>query len=1134
MKNLSTILALSFAGSALLAALPSTKLAAEWHVPSVGASTSFSLIDEATGAVRIALMDSAGKVVWPHHFATGVPHVSDAAAGIGSDSGELLALTSPSANRVVLLNLDAASPYPQLVSNLAGTGPSGVVRTEDVRDFLLVASSQNGAAVGMLELHENLVGESILSLPPSVSEHAFRRLQPMIQPGSGYALSLVSTTPLSGMTGVSLAIANGAGISLEMKGVFGGTLDFATQIFMISDPATTYTIGHEAGLSTASLMRFSSPLHLGSTLTTYAVTFPYPVAAVMPVPGNGTGPINEGFLIVAADGSEARWMRLNASGTGILNTGHVFPAEAGMVLSGLAVVPGRGLVKLNAAAPGLPSVSYNAYRWDGSSWQETDSGLLPDLGETVSSPASLLYFNANPFRERDARLLGVQTVRDWTSLASYPDGFPASVVRETFDSPAAGLFANGMTTLTPPANASHLIANQAEPGVSIVVLGDFERLLAPDLKVRPESGSYDETFQVTASFDGTRQRLRYRRDGGDWMMFGTAVPVAWTTTLQFMLEDKVTGARGSIVTREYTLAPEAIGDLDSDGDGVPDYVEEYFGLNPFGGADSDGDGISDLDEILQGTNPADPLDFPSGSLNLAPGGGMRIVATATDHATQEIATGEDMVARARDGSLLARAAVGPVAPVLPDGGSRGAVLTSNSPPPFGELIAISTPLYFNVASDGARIGRETIGFIPSDPPTVLDPGFTPSAGMSLADAANGWVTAAITAAANTPLVEKRTQISPASSAVAVLLEELVHRAAASLLDEEHDDPMPLLANFTFMEGRTADAWRTKLSEDDQARLHGNGFSYRAALEQANAAGAAMSQTANSVYQRHASVSESTPGMAMPIDALRIMLRGGNAPTGYSAAVHPMILNNTRTAYQAARDSFGSAFRPRATWEIEITTSPSAPGVYQRVSDLADVVLLHPSGDRFILDQGLGLRPGSRFTVTGFTDTQTRSGLATMEVTSAALSFEPMSSDVDADGNLLDDEWEKFFFGSTGNDAYFQPHGDGYSLLQLFLDGIDPRTGDQPEESAVDLRPQLPIFAPAGEGGYTLDFVFPANYKNRFIFVLERSGTLTPGSFQEVPEVTISLLGGDEFRIQIPAHEAPHGKAFYRVRLGLKP
>ncbi len=51
--------------------------------------------------------------------------------------------------------------------------------------------------------------------------------------------------------------------------------------------------------------------------------------------------------------------------------------------------------------------------------------------------------------------------------------------------------------------------------------------------------------------------------------------------------------------------------LDSDGDGVPDYVEEQQGTGPDDGTDvldSDGDGVPDYVEEQQGMNPEDPSD----------------------------------------------------------------------------------------------------------------------------------------------------------------------------------------------------------------------------------------------------------------------------------------------------------------------------------------------------------------------------------------------------------------------------------------------------------------------------------------------------------------------------------------------
>lgn len=48
---------------------------------------------------------------------------------------------------------------------------------------------------------------------------------------------------------------------------------------------------------------------------------------------------------------------------------------------------------------------------------------------------------------------------------------------------------------------------------------------------------------------------------------------------------------------------------DTDGDGLTDAEEEFYGTNP-NNPDTDGDGWSDYDEIQQGTNPLDPKDYP--------------------------------------------------------------------------------------------------------------------------------------------------------------------------------------------------------------------------------------------------------------------------------------------------------------------------------------------------------------------------------------------------------------------------------------------------------------------------------------------------------------------------------------------
>jgi len=49
---------------------------------------------------------------------------------------------------------------------------------------------------------------------------------------------------------------------------------------------------------------------------------------------------------------------------------------------------------------------------------------------------------------------------------------------------------------------------------------------------------------------------------------------------------------------------------DSDGDGLTDAEEEFYGTDP-NNADTDGDGFSDYVEIISGTDPLDPTSHPA-------------------------------------------------------------------------------------------------------------------------------------------------------------------------------------------------------------------------------------------------------------------------------------------------------------------------------------------------------------------------------------------------------------------------------------------------------------------------------------------------------------------------------------------
>lgn len=1105
-------------------AAPVSKLAAEWQVPSEIANDRFTLVDAASGTVRSASMSANGVVTWLHTVPTGITGVSDIASGLTGAFGEMLAITSPLANRVALVELDAATPTARVLPTLTGVGPSALseLRVGTSTELLINSIHNGGTNYAKTEVRHDL-GTSAPLLAQTNYSLNFRRAQPLVDPSSGNRVAFYTATG-SGTTTTGLLFRSGSSLFRYAKLTFNGILEFLPGVLDINGPAgNPLILGYSSGATTGRIVLVRTPIATTS-FTSASITYPFAIAGVVPIPAGGVGNLTDGFLAIAANGSQARWMRINATADGLIDTGVNFTPTPGSALTGLIPLPGAGLIKLGGPAVGQPSASFTAFQWNGSAWTETDSGNLPEIPAVGRSVATLLYYDQNPAASSSARLLGMENAPDWTRRNFSPDPVPASVLKESFVSSAGGLSLATPHPLSPPFGTGHVITNQVEPALSIAALGSAAALFTPDLRVEPASGTYDASFQITALFDAERHELLWRdENGGTWQTWKGPLAVAYPRSLQFSLRSKATATRGPIERRAYRFLPEILASQDSDNDGVPDYVELHFGLDPFGGPDHDGDGKSDLFEILQGTNPANANSFPASESGIAINGGFRLVANAKDHSTRDIRTGEEISARALDGTLLARQPSTTISPVLPDGSNRGAILSSTTTVPFNELLALSTPLYFTVTG-GMRTGRELIGFVPADPPPPFAPDFTPG-GTNFASDAAGWVAAAISAAANRPLAESRTEIHPADTAVSVLLEEFVHRGLNSA------PPVP--ANFTLFPSRDSDRTRSPLLPADIDRLKAFGFDFRLALALATSARSGMSSCANSIYARHATNSATTPGMLMPLDALRIILRGGGFPTSYVGSVTTTHLNNARNAYATALANSGQAIRTTAVWTVEIPETSLGRGVYQRQPENVPVVLLTAGGDRFRLEQGLGLRPGTRFQVSGFTDTPAAGAYASMEINAAMLTFQPVSSDNDADGNLLDDEWERFFFGATGQDPLSRPGSSAHSLLQYFLEGLDPRGDASPSTAALTLAPQLPILTPAGGGTLTLDFLFPAAFQNRFDFILEKSTTLAPGSFVEIPDTGIATLGGDELRATIPASAAATPRGFYRIRLALR-
>jgi hypothetical protein len=1111
---------------AIATARPASRLAAEWFVPSESSGKRFALIDQATGLVRLASVGSDGVPSFGQPLSTGISNVADVAGGwFGSD--EILAVTSPDANRVALLLTNATVPISRSLQGFSGLGVSGLAEIRSgAASELALASIYNGGSNG--SRLESLGSPSTIPalLGSSNSTLGIRSMEPFRDPGAGTTVSIYRAAS-GANTAVGVMQRSGAVMASSHKITFSGDLQIVCDVTTLA--TERILVGYRTNSTGAHLVKVSLPVTTASTFSNTTISLPYLVSSVLPILDGGAGNLTNGILLIAADGSRAEAFQVNATATALVATGQVFSPPAGQFITGLLTLPGIGLVKLAGPSPSGSSTSFETIVWSGSSWGTAVTGLLPTGAPSGHNFATLLYYSDNPLANEGARLLGIQDAPDWTRRSSLPDPVPTSVLRESFISAVGGLGSAVTQTLNPPTGTNYVVTNQVEDGLSIAALtGQTGSLFTPSLTLTPESGTYSSAFQISAIFDESRYELLWRQEpSGFWAVATDPLAVGYSINLQFRLRDLTTGVGGEIVHRSYVLSAATVASQDSDGDGVPDYVELSHFLDPFGGPDHDADGVSDLAELIANTDPADSLDFPATPADIGTGSGIEIVAVARHAVGTEMANGEELDARSLDGSLLARAPVEVLATALPDGGTRGATLRSDHSIPQNQLVALSAPLYFDL-TNGTRNGREIIRLVQASPPPVLAPVFAPT-GSDLATDASGWVAAAQVAATSYRHVLARTLTDPEDSAVSVLLEQLIHDGLAQA--RPVSDPLPALADFTLFSSRSSDLAKTTVNEADLTLLATAGFDLSTALSRAEVAKPSLLLLANNVYNLHISVGEATPGMELPFDALRTLLRSGTYPSGYTDVVTLVQLASARAAYNLVVSGLAGIFRPVETWTVQIPAISTGSAVYPKLPSLASIILLGNAGERFPLEQGLGLAPGTQFLVTGFTDTAPIDGLATMQVTAVAVASLPSSSDRDSDGNLLDDEWELFFFGAIGQNPYALPASGTATLLQYFLDGLDPRGTDVPGIPA-DLSPSLVAFQPVAGGGYTLDFSFTAAYRDYFDFIIERTTTLGEGSFVPIA-APITSLGGDLLRATIPAAAAPSSKAFFRIRVQLK-
>jgi hypothetical protein len=1098
-----------------------------------------AIVDRQSGIYRIGYQ-IGGVDTWAPARASGVEDVTGSGAGkLFATDRDALVFASTTANRVNVIAADdtAVPGLPRAVFT-PGIGPAATAVLEiggagnTAHEDLFVGTAEPEPLVGVRRVlvrntggsFSNLVSSSVFQIPTSANP---------VRPRTGAAQHLALMDSSDGT------------VALRLYSVASGSATFVGGVTNISERLYAHGIFGGGTLARFLFYTYNSP-----RLVTRALQEPLPgvFAFGAPVTNTLAGRIRQlivlestppRLLVVGPLDTPARVYSYDGTNAPVVLQEVTVPD--GEEFTGAIPLPG-GNFKLFSGSSGFSSRFHN-FRLSGGSYVADGSGDLPGRN-VLGTPANVFLFAEEPFVSLAPRLVASLNAADWSRSVGL-GGADISVQAERFGSSSQGLDNPTGRNLGPkPAGANRGLPNQFAESMS---LASFQPAIGDeveDLNIFPAAGPQTKAITVTIRSVAPAM-VSFRVDSGTWRSSSNSVSFTLyrDSTVYYFARPFSGDRKGPIRTARYTF-PGPPDQQDSDGDGVPDFVEIARGLDPNGGGDSDGDGLSDRTELLRGFDPNNRgcTNCPESNIN-----GRALVENA-----------------AFELFVSPRPMNGPtgteVAPLLDQrvllhdlsGGILDQSLTRNNPSALFNpsarftnapadvssfMLTTATDSNFEINTAGAdkAIGRELLSLVPV--PYLESPvfNFTPSSGSLAAQAAE-WIQAASNAlvSATKPVVAVRSGV--AESLTALLVERKLH----DLLAVRGDLALNATNRLTLFGFRFGDAALVRPTPAALKALESLGpdgepawriTSVHAAISNgvATATGARIRTLAEEIYRISSLSNNAAPGrFPSPVDTLRSFLRTGVLHSNYAAVI------SIPTAFDSANVVLAlPTRRPTNSFVLEVRAdsfSTNLTRLYVISGPLATntpVNLFVAPRVAYKFPNAFNLIPGSRVSVLAFTDFSDPAPGEDLQVLHAELQFVPAPAIVDSNGNLLPDAWENLFFAGAG-DAGSDSDGDGFSNLQEYLDGSDPRDGISMGVVAYNLVMPPLVLEMGGGGAVKVKFSFPAAYADRFVFRLFASTDLS-GGFEAVNAAP--ALQGGQYELNLPSF--PSAGGFFYVTQSLR-
>ena len=1102
-----------------------------------------AVINRTDGSFRIGYQMQPGILEWSAARASGVPGATWAAVGTLTGASGALAVAGPEANLVSVVRVpSAASAVVPVMVAAGGIGPAGVLALD-------IGGAGNTAA-------DDLVVFTGLNNAPTAARRELMR-----HTGGGAATFTTLSETAGGVFRASgRQVARDGGVMLA--GVLEGS--DASAVFRLMDAGTGLLVekGSVAGVPGSGYVSAGfggSPWHsfvfwrrgsselawrpagagVGDNVVFGAggtIGAGRPVGEVVVLTG-GAGPR---LLVVAEDGSTAVVLAFDGvNGTQVME----LTAGEGEGFSGAVAREGGGFTMLSGAAGSGVSAAWREWNPQGGGYVAGGSGGLPGV-RAAGVRANVFLFAGEPFVVANPGLAAMLNAPEWASSVQF-SGNPSalSVTAEVYGTAATGLGAGAVKSLgNAPAGTAFALANQIRPDMSLSSFRGVLGLAGLEVKVSPPSGTY--AAAVVPVFTGTpgNAQIFARVGNGPWTAAAGFKPrLTSAATVQYYAVMPGSQRKTAVQTASYSFSVPA-GLVDSDGDGVPDFVEatlpELAAIDPQSGGDPDLDGFSDLEEWLAGTDPLDGTKKPAAHVAHAGSFTVRGVPRPVDGTTglRTVATvGMTAEVWTTDGTRLGGGATalgvpGYALPALNLGGL--ATLA-----PLAAVVGQSVYGVTTADPDKMR-GRELAGLVAVPRLPVPKVAYVPGNGTTAQEVA-AWKAAALAARNASQPVVVPVDLTEHHVLTALVFERWLNGVAVA-----RGLPGVEAGNVTVFPLRPGEAGGRALSAEEMSGLRVrvdearpgwdvagvHGVLRAALLPPGDVAVAGLRAVATDVWRISSllGIGENAADYQPPLDVLRGFVRDGSLPAAYAAAAVVTVPERAAAFGSIAGLLAGLKPRPVVTQTLEVTaqTFGGTCPLLKRVGQAGQVSLVAAEGVPYQLPESFTLGVGSRVVVTGYTDiVDPECPGDEVEVIALRVTHLPVPLAEDKDGNLLPDAWDCFFFAG-GGEPLGDSDGDGFSNLQELLDGTDPQVAQSKGTEPVDLGP--PAIEPGviNGGDLQLAWEYPAGYAGMVKFTIQCSDGVN--GWEDLMEVPASPGGQFEVTLPLP----PDPSKFYRAVMSL--